>query len=67
MDIKYFSRVEIFKGEHARIRDWIFKVDTVIGRIDQKLGGALEEMVAGDNLRSAENLEPEHHLKVPQE
>ena len=38
LDIKYFSRVEMFEGEHAKFRDWIFNVNTVIGQIDQKLG-----------------------------
>ena len=34
VDIKYFSRVETFRGDHVRFRDWIFNVNTVIGQID---------------------------------
>ena len=42
LDIKHFSRVEVFKGEHAKFRDWFFGLNTVIGQIDQKLSGALK-------------------------
>ena len=67
MDINFFSRVEVFKGEHANFRDWILNINTIIGQIDQKLGSALKEMIAGDNLRKVGDLEPEHHQKVPRE
>ena len=37
LDIKHFSRIAAFNGEHCKFRDWLFGVNTVIGTIDQKL------------------------------
>ena len=34
LDIKHFSRVEVFRGEHSKFRDWFFGLNTVIGQID---------------------------------
>ena len=56
LDIKHFSRVEVFKGEHAKFRDWFFGLNTVIGQIDQKLSGALKALLEEDNLLKAEDL-----------
>ena len=55
LDIKHFSRVEIFRGEHAKFRDWFFGVNTVIGQIDQKLSEALKKLLEGDNILKAED------------
>ena len=56
LDIKHFSRVEVFKGEHAKFRDWFFGLNTVIGQIDQKLSGALKALLEEDNVLKAEDL-----------
>ena len=56
LDIQHFSRVEVFKGEHAKFRDWFFGLDTVIGQIDQKLSGALKALLEEDNVLKAEDL-----------
>ena len=44
LDIKYFTRVEVFNGEHSKFRDWFFGVNTAIGQIDQKLSGAIKAL-----------------------
>ena len=58
LEIKHFSRVEIFRGEHSKFRDWFFSVNTVIGQLDQKLSGALKTLLEEDNVRKAEDLVP---------
>ena len=58
LDIKHFSRVEVFRGEHAKFRDWFFGLNTVIGQIDQKLSGALKALLEEDNVLKAEDLPP---------
>ena len=58
LDIKHFSRVEVFKGEHAKFRDWFFGLNTVIGQIYQKLSGALKTLLEEDNVLKAEDLLP---------
>ena len=67
LDIKHFSRVEIFKGEHSKFRDWFFGVNTVIGQIDQKLSGALKTLLEEDNVRKAEDLAPKEDTGVSRE
>ena len=67
LDIKHFSRVEIFRGEHSKFRDWFFSVNTVIGQIDQKLSGALKTLLEEDNIRKAEDLVPKEDNGVSKE
>ena len=49
LDIKHFSRVTSFSGDHNKFRDWFFGVNTVIGTIDQRLCGALKGLLEEDN------------------
>ena len=67
LDIKHFSRVEVFKGEHAKFRDWFFGLNTVIGQIDQKLSGALKTLLEEDNVLKSEDLPPKEDNGVPRE
>ena len=67
LDIKHFSRVEVFKGEHAKFRDWFFGLNTVIGQIDQKLSGALKTILEEDNVLKAEDLPPKESNGVSKE
>ena len=67
LDIKHFSRVEVFNGEHAKFRDWFFGVNTAIGQIDQKLSGAIKTLLEEDNALKAEDLPSKENNGVPEE
>ena len=64
LDIKYFSRVTAFSGDHSKFRDWFFGVNTVIGTIDQKLCGALKKLLEEDNILKAEDQPPKEDYGV---
>ena len=67
LDIKHFSRIAAFNGDHYKFRDWFFGVNTVIGTIDQKLCGALKRLLEEDNILKAEDSPPKEDYGIPQE
>ena len=67
LDIKHFSRVTSFSGDHNKFRDWFFGVNTVIGTIDQRLCGALKVLLEEDNKLKAEDQPPKENNGIPQD
>ena len=46
---RHFRRVKDFDGDRLKYRSFLFKVFTIIGRLDKKLAGELESSIKTDD------------------